>query len=75
MPKLPQISGKVLVKALIKDEWIQVSQRGSHVKVMKRFQIGKATLVIPQYKIIKKGTLSTILKDAGMSVEKLKELL
>lgn len=53
MPKLPQISGKV----------------------MKRFQIGKATLVIPQHKIIKKGTLSTILKDAGMSVEKLKKLL
>lgn len=75
MPKLLQISGKDLVKALMRDGWIQASQRGSHVKMIKKFQIGKSTLIVPQHKIIKKGTLSAILKDAGMSVEKLKELL
>lgn len=75
MPKLPQISGKNLVKALIKDGWIKYSQRGSHVKMAKSFQIGKETLIIPQHKVIKKGTLSTILKDAGISVEKLRDIL
>lgn len=75
MPKLPQISGKNLVKALIKDGWIKHSQRGGHVKMAKSFQIGRETLIIPQHKVIKKGTLSTILKDAGISVEKLRDIL
>ena len=37
--------------------------------------IGKATIIIPQHKIIKKGTLSGLLKDSGMTIEKLKGLL
>lgn len=75
MPKLPQISGRDLVKALTKDDWVTISQRGSHIKMVKKFQVGKATVIVPQHKVIKKGTLSAILKDAGVSVEKLKELL
>ena len=76
MPKLPQIAGRQLVKAFIRDGWFKVGQRGSHVKLRKNLKPpGKASIIIPQHKILKKGTLSGILKDGGMSVEKLKKLL
>jgi predicted RNA binding protein YcfA (HicA-like mRNA interferase family) len=76
MPKLPQVSGKELVKAFLKDGWFIVSQKGSHLKIRKNLQsIGRKTIIIPQHKIIKKGTLSGILKDSGMSIEKLRKLL
>lgn len=76
MPKLPQISGKELVKALQKDGWVKVGQRGSHIKLRKYLEpVGKLTLIIPQHKVIKKGTLSRILKDSNTEIEKLKELL
>jgi predicted RNA binding protein YcfA (HicA-like mRNA interferase family) len=70
MPKLPQVSGKELAKVFLKDEWFIVSQRGSHLKIRKNLQqIGRKTIIIPQHKIIKKGTLSGILKDSGMSIQ------
>ena len=68
MPKLPQISGRELVKVFIKDGWYKVSQKGSHVKLKKDFKpVGRATIIIPQHKVLKKGTLSGILKDSRMS--------
>lgn len=76
MPKLPQISGKELVKAFLKDGWFKVSQKGSHIKLRKNLKPqGKATVIIPLHRTLKKGTLSGILKDSGMSLEKLRRLL
>jgi len=76
MSKLPQVSGKQLTRAFLKDGWIKVGQKGSHLKLIKYYQpIGRATIIIPQHKVIKKGTLSRILKDGKLTVEKLKKLL
>lgn len=76
MSNLPQVSGRDLVKVLKKEGWMEVSQRGSHIKLVKYLEpFGKATIIIPQHKVIKKGTLSKILKDTGLTVEKLKKLL
>ncbi len=76
MPKLPQVSGKKLVKALQKDGWIKIGQKGSHIKLQKHLEpVGKLTLIIPQHKTLKKGTFFRILKDGNIKLEKLKELL
>lgn len=75
MPKLPQISGKSLVKALKRDGWEEISQKGSHLKLSKHHEFGKITVIVPMHHIIKKGTLNGILKDANVSREKLLELL
>lgn len=76
MPKLPQISGRELVKVLLKDRWYKVSQKGSHIKLKKNLKpVGSATIIIPQHKVLKKGTLSGILKYSGLSLEKLRSLL
>jgi predicted RNA binding protein YcfA (HicA-like mRNA interferase family) len=65
MPKLPVVSGKECSKALGKLGFEEARQRGSHV-VMKRNEAG---CVVPMYAEIKTGTLSGILKQAGVSVE------
>ncbi len=76
MSKLPQISGEKLVKALKRDGWIPVSQRGSHQKLIKYHKpAGHSTVIIPMHKTLKKGTLGAILKDAKISLEKLRKLL
>ena len=76
MSKLPQISGATLIKALKKDGWAQVGQKGSHVKLVKFLKpIGKSTIIVPQHKVLKKGTLVSISKAAKISIEKLRELL
>ncbi len=71
MPKLPVVSGKECRKALGKLGFEEARQRGSHV-VMKRDESG---CVVPMHGEIKTGTLSGILKQAGVSVEKFIEAL
>jgi predicted RNA binding protein YcfA (HicA-like mRNA interferase family) len=76
MSNLPQVSGRELTKAFLKEGWYLASQRGSHVKLRLDLKpVGKATVIIPQHKVIKKGTLGRILKDGGMTLEKLKKLI
>ena len=71
MPKLPRIAGKDCCKALTRLGFVEVRQRGSHV-VMRR---GDSGCVVPLHKELKTGTLSGILKQAGISAEDLiKEL-
>lgn len=76
MAKLPQISGRDLVRVFKKDGWIEVSQKGSHLKLIKQHHpVGKSTIIIPQHKVLRKGTLTSILKDSYISIDKLKKLL
>jgi predicted RNA binding protein YcfA (HicA-like mRNA interferase family) len=71
MPKLPVVSGKRCRKALGKLGSEEVRQHGSHL-LMKR---GDTGCVVPMHAEIKSGTLSGILKQAGVSVEEFIEAL
>jgi predicted RNA binding protein YcfA (HicA-like mRNA interferase family) len=71
MPKLPVVSGKECRKALGRLGFEEARQRGCHV-VMKR---GESGCVVPAHVEIKTGTLSGILKQAGVSVEEFLEAL
>lgn len=71
MPKLPVISGKECRKALGRLGFEEVRQRGSHL-IMKREDAG---CVVPMHTEIKTGTLSGILKQAGVSVDEFIEAL
>lgn len=73
MSKLPVVSGKNLVKVFTKLGFVFVSQRGSHIKM--RHKDGR-TVIIPNHKNIKKGTLKKgILNPLNISVEELQKLL
>jgi predicted RNA binding protein YcfA (HicA-like mRNA interferase family) len=75
MPKLPQIKGQTLVKALQKVGWYIDRSHGSHV-ILRHDNRPGVKLVIPVHsKPIKPGSLNNILKDAELSVEEIKGLL
>lgn len=71
MVKLPVLSGKELIKALQRDGFQIVRQRGSHVSLRK----DKYKTVVPLHPDLSKGTLLGILKQCGLNKEKLVELL
>ena len=55
---------KKVIKALEKDGWVFVSQKGSHMKYKKNDK----TVIIPNHKgDIPKGTLSQISKHTGIN--------
>jgi predicted RNA binding protein YcfA (HicA-like mRNA interferase family) len=62
-PALPIMSGLEVVKSLELIGFIQVSQRGSHVKL--RHEDGRI-VVVPMHKELAKGTLRSILRQAGI---------
>jgi predicted RNA binding protein YcfA (HicA-like mRNA interferase family) len=65
MPKLPRVSGAETVRALQRLGFEMTRQRGSHI-VMRR---GSAGCVVPNHREIKIGTLSGVLRQAGVSAE------
>ncbi len=76
MPRLPQVSGKVTIKALQRIGFQVISQKGSHVKLVRK--IGNVTqkVIVPNHKQIKKGTLrSGILKSIDLNIEEFINLL
>ncbi len=63
MPRLPVVSGAEVVRALQHLGFQVVRQRGSHI-VMRR---GGAGCVVPDHKELRLGTLTGVLKQAGVS--------
>lgn len=68
-PRQPVVSGERLIKALRKEDWEVVRQRGSHVRLKKAGR--KHTLVVPLHREIRRG----ILRDADLSADDLRGLL
>lgn len=71
--KYSQISAKTLIKFLVGFGFEVVSQKGSHIKLQKE-NGSKKTVIVPNHKIIKPGTLNNILKFAGLDKKDLKNL-
>jgi predicted RNA binding protein YcfA (HicA-like mRNA interferase family) len=73
MPSLPNVSGREVVKAFGKDGWEFARQKGSHMIMVKPGHI--ASLSTPDHKEIAKGTLRSLIRSSGLSVEEFVELL
>ena len=69
--KLPQISGREVGRVLERLGFILKSRKGSHMKYVSDGKI----IIVPEHKILKKGTLRSILRELNIGVEKLKALL
>ena len=65
-PKLPQISGQDLVRALQKLGYEVVRQKGSHIRLRKTTTVGVHNVTIPEHKTIAKGTLNDILTKVSL---------
>ncbi len=73
MAKLRNISGKEAAKAFSKAGWAAVRQVGSHLVMTKPGQ--RVNLTIPQHKELSVGTLRTLIRAAGLTVDEFLELL
>jgi predicted RNA binding protein YcfA (HicA-like mRNA interferase family) len=71
-PRLPVVSGADVVRALSAAGFEHVSQRGSHVKV--RNGSGR-TAIVPLHRELAPGTLRSVLRQAGLSVDDFVALL
>lgn len=67
MQKLPQLSGKELIKILSKAGFKPIRQKGSHVFLIKETPERKFTTVVPLHTEIDKGTLLEIIRQAGLT--------
>ena len=69
--KLPVVRGADLVRAFKRAGWSEIRTKGSHV----RMDRGNRHVSIPLHNPVKRGTLASILDDAGMAVDQLQQLL
>ncbi len=74
-PKLPRITAAQLLRALRRDGWEQVRQSGSHVALRHPTKRGQVTVPKHASIILKPKTLESILEQAGLSKDELRELL
>ncbi|UCE83156.1 MAG: type II toxin-antitoxin system HicA family toxin [Deltaproteobacteria bacterium] len=75
MTKVPSLNYGKLIKALQRDGWVVVRQKGSHIRLHKRTPSEMLKLTVPAHRPIKRSTLFHILKHARLSVQDLFELL
>lgn len=73
MTRLPRISGRSCVKALMKAGFYSKRQEGSHM-ILRRDE-PFTQVVVPDHKELDKGTLRAIIRDAGLSISEFVELL
>jgi predicted RNA binding protein YcfA (HicA-like mRNA interferase family) len=66
MPRLPQVSGRELVKLLHALGYETLRQRGSHIRLRKNTVVGEHNLTVPDHKILAKGTLNDILTSISL---------
>lgn len=75
MTKVPSLPYTDIVRALQRDGWIGLRQRGSHIRLQKQVEGETLRITIPAHRPVKRSTLAHILKQAGLGVDDLLRLL
>ena len=65
MPKLRRLAGRDVVMILQGFGFQQVSQRGSHVKLVRALAEGRQILTVPLHAELDPGTLRAIVRQAS----------
>ncbi len=73
--KVPSLTYDRIVRALQRDGWTVVRQRGSHIRLQKRVKDELLKVTVPAHRPVKRSTLSHILKQARLEVDRFLELL
>ena len=73
MPSLPRLSGRDVVKAFARDGWEMARRRGSHMILVKPGHM--ATLSVPDHREVAKGTLRSLIRSSGLTMEEFAALL
>ena len=75
MDKLPQISGREMGRILVRLGFYMKSQKGSHMKFVRERDMRKEIVIVPDHKVLQKGTLNDILKKVDLrNIDDLRKL-
>ncbi|MDE0377345.1 MAG: type II toxin-antitoxin system HicA family toxin [bacterium] len=74
MERLSPLPYRQVARKLHGAGFVEVSQKGSHVKFVRRDGDEIRTAVVPRHREVRVGTLSSILRQAGLSVEQFNRL-
>ncbi len=75
MSPLPCLPHFEIVRALQRDGWAVVRQRGSHIRLHKHLHDKNLKLTVPAHNPVKRGTLRAILHQAELNEETFLKLL
>ncbi len=75
MSKVPSLPYAEIIRALQRDGWTVVRQRGSHIRLQKRIGDELIKITVPAHRPVKRTTLAHILKQARLEVDKFLDLL
>jgi len=73
--KVPSLPYTQIVRALQRDGWAVVRQKGSHIRLQKHIREELLKITVPAHRPVKRSTLAHILKQARLDVERFLELL
>lgn len=74
MSALPVVSGRDVVKALAKVGFVFDRQKGSHM-ILRQETSPFRRLTVPDHNEVAKGTLRSIIRQAGLTVDEFVDLL
>ncbi|MFT5370207.1 MAG: putative RNA binding protein YcfA (HicA-like mRNA interferase family) [Candidatus Latescibacterota bacterium] len=73
MNKLPAVSGRACVQALLKVGFVVKRQKGSHIILRRDDPFSQ--VVVPDHRVLDRGTLRAILRQADLSVGEFNDLV
>jgi predicted RNA binding protein YcfA (HicA-like mRNA interferase family) len=73
--KVPTLDYLTIIRALQRDGWIVVRQKGSHIRLQRRLPNELLKLTVPAHRPVKRSTLAHLLKQARLSVDEFLSLL
>ena len=73
MPRLPVVSGREVISAFERAGWNVSRREGSHV-ILTKAGIS-VTLSVPDHREVRRGTLRSLIRKAGLTVEEFVLLL
>jgi len=74
LPVLSPLPYREVKRRLEAVGFVEHSQKGSHVKFIKSTERGVRTVIVPQHREVRVGTLRSILRQAGISPEEFERL-
>ena len=64
--KLRVLSGVEVCRILEQHGFTRIRQRGSHIAMQKRETGATVTVIVPDHKTLRKGTLASIIRQSGL---------
>ena len=75
MSKVPSLDYLSILRALQRDGWVIVRQKGSHIRLQKRLPDETLKLTVPAHRPVKRSTLAHLLKQARLPLDDFLSLL